>query len=107
MFPWLPDLEILGEIGRGSFYVIYQARDLRLNCTVALKSYRLDTRLPEQAQQFLMREAEILATVRHPHIVRFFMAFEYEGRLFLQMEYLEGGLRKRQKDGPIPAGEAA
>ncbi len=61
--------EIAGELGRGGMGVVYEARDLRLGRTVALKALRDDLRAtPERIQRFI-EEAQIAGQLQHPGIV--------------------------------------
>jgi hypothetical protein len=60
--------QILAELGRGGMGEVYQARDTKLNRTVALKvlpsSFAND---PDRLAKF-KREAQILASLNHPNI---------------------------------------
>ncbi|MBI2933285.1 MAG: serine/threonine protein kinase [Planctomycetes bacterium] len=76
--------EIEAEIGRGATGIVYRARDLRLNRTVALKLLA-----GHDAQRF-RREAAAIARLRHPHIVAVHEADEADGRQYVAMDLLEG-----------------
>jgi predicted Ser/Thr protein kinase len=82
--------EILEEIGRGGFAVVYRARDTELDREVALKVlHPYWTNDPGFAARF-RREARAAARLRHPHIVTVYEAGEAEGQLYIAMEYLPG-----------------
>src|SRR5262245_11350462 len=97
-------------LGEGSFGVVYLARDDDLQRAVALKvpTARLMAR-PGAADAFL-REARIVAALRHEHIVRVFDFGRTDGGgCYIVSEYVAGGsladlLRGRR---PSPAEAAA
>ena len=79
--------EILGEIDRGGFAVVYKARDTGLDRIVALKVlHPYWTADPDFAARF-RREARAAARLRHPNVVT---VYEAEGQLYIAMEYLPG-----------------
>src|SRR5262249_28074823 len=96
------------ELGRGGMGVVYQARQLSLNRTVALKMIKqADLANAEERLRFL-REAEALAKLEHPNIVRVYEVGEWEGKPFFSMEYVAGGsLDRRLKNCPLAEREAA
>ncbi|AMV29503.1 Serine/threonine-protein kinase PrkC [Gemmata sp. SH-PL17] len=65
--PVIPGYEILGELGRGGMGVVYKARDLLLNRTVAVKTFASAPRADGCAR--FAREAEAIARLDHPNIV--------------------------------------
>ncbi len=83
------DCEIVEEVGRGSSGIVYKARDLRTGRDVALRVIA-DTLFPEQMAA-LVRTAEAVARLNHPHIATLYRFGEHEGRPFLVLEYVEGG----------------
>jgi serine/threonine protein kinase len=82
--------ELIEEIGRGGFAVVYKALDPDLERWVALKV--LAPHLcwePTFVEQF-RREAKAVAKLNHPHIVQIYEIGEARGQLYLVMEYLPG-----------------
>jgi myosin-5 len=66
----LADFPKIRDIGRGSFGVVYCARDLRNGCEVAVKV--IDNDFTEEWDRIAFtREAEILAGVDHPTLLGF------------------------------------
>jgi hypothetical protein len=83
--------------------VVYLARDTTLDRPVALKA--LSPRFASDPVQRLRleREACAAASLTHPSIATVFALEEFEGRLFLCSEYLEGTtLRDELAHGPLP-----
>jgi formylglycine-generating enzyme required for sulfatase activity len=82
--------EILEEIGRGGFAVVYRARDTELERGVALKVlHPYWTEEADFAARF-GREARAAARLRHPHVVTVYDAGDAGGQLYIAMEYLPG-----------------
>jgi Tol biopolymer transport system component len=79
-------LQILERIGRGSFGDVYRAWDSKLDREVAVKLLHT-TRAEAEAA---LREARLLARVRHQNVVTVHDADEIDGRFGLWMELLEG-----------------
>src|SRR5262245_31767286 len=80
--------DILGLIGRGGMGLVYKARHRRLDRLVALKCLRADT--APDLERF-QAEAQAVAHLSHPNIVQIFEVGEWQGRLFLTLEFLGGG----------------
>jgi len=96
--------EIIKEIGRGGFAVVYKARDTALDRVVALKVlHPYWTADPGFAARF-QREARTAARLRHPGIVTIHEADEAEGQLYIAMEYLPGRTLQAllEEEGALP-----
>jgi WD40 repeat protein/tRNA A-37 threonylcarbamoyl transferase component Bud32 len=102
------DYEILEEVGRGGMGVVYKARQVRLNRTVALKVLR-DGELATLAEvERFHQEALALAQLQHPNIVQVFDVGKHKGLSFFSLEYCPGGSLEQKLGGtPLPPGEAA
>ena len=83
---------IVGVIGAGGMGTVYQARDTRLDRTVAIKvsEARFSARFE--------REARAVAALNHPHICTLYDV----GPNYLVMEYIDGSPLK----GPLPLDQA-
>lgn len=87
----LPDYEVISELGRGAMGVVYKARQAGLNRVVALKMI-LGGGLagPREISRF-MTEAEAVAAIDHPNIVKIFHVGSYADRPFFSLEFVGGG----------------
>src|SRR5262247_845374 len=99
--------EITATLGAGGMGEVYRARDTRLKRDVALKilpeSFATD---PDRLARF-QREAEVLASLNHPHIAGIYGIEESDGTRALVMELVEGeDLSQRISRGAIPLDEA-
>ncbi|MDG5805655.1 serine/threonine-protein kinase [Streptomyces ossamyceticus] len=91
------------EIGRGGMAVVYQARDLRLDRTVALKLLAPELARNDTFRRRFTHESRVAAAIDHPHIVPVFEAGETEGVLYIAMRYVAGrDLRNLlDREGPL------
>ena len=85
---------IVSPLGQGGMGAVYHAWDTRLNVSVALKEMTpqpgLDPQALAQLRQQFQREAEVLARLNHPHLVRVTDFFEEWGNTYLVMDFVEG-----------------
>jgi tetratricopeptide (TPR) repeat protein len=89
--PEVPGCDRIVEIRRGGQGVIYRARQISTNRTVAIKVLS-GGHFASHASRFrFQREIEFVARLRHPHIVRVYESgVTPEGFLYFVMEYVEG-----------------
>lgn len=76
--------------GRGGMGVVYRATDLRLRRTVALKLIAPELSEDPSFRTRFERESRTAAAIRHPNVITIFHAGEYDGLLYITMEYIEG-----------------
>ncbi|MEU6376019.1 serine/threonine-protein kinase [Streptomyces sp. NPDC046909] len=96
------------EIGRGGMAVVYRARDLRLERTVALKLLAPELARNDTFRRRFTHESRAAAAIDHPHIVPVFEAGETDGVLYIAMRYVEGSDLRHLLDrkGPLAPGTA-
>lgn len=104
----VPGYEIEGTLGRGGMGVVYKATQVGLNRVVALKMLIAGQYADPSLRARFLLEAESVAALEHPHIIRVFAFGESGGHPYLAMEFVPGGtLSERiRKGGPLPAKEA-
>ncbi|GEJ55466.1 hypothetical protein AMYX_02070 [Anaeromyxobacter diazotrophicus] len=98
--------ELVRELGRGGFGVVYEARDRELGRAVAFKAI-CTSGSPEVREGRLLQEAEAAARLSHPNIVTLHDVGRTEHGPYLILELLHGrSLAARLAHGRLSVGEA-
>lgn len=106
--PQVPGYEVEAVLGRGGMGVVYRARHLKLNRTVALKTLLAGPYAGPAERERFQREAEAAAGLCHANIVQIYEVGDHEGRPYFTMELVDGGSLAQQLAGvPQPAHQAA
>jgi predicted Ser/Thr protein kinase len=89
------------RIGEGSFGSVYRAWDSQLEREIAIK-------ILKDRDADLLREAQMLAKLDHPNVVRVLEVAEHDGRMGLCMEFVQGETleARLQSQGTLNADEA-
>src|SRR5262245_6045224 len=100
--------EVLAPLGTGGMGEVYRARDTKLTRDVAIKVLLTGVANdPDRLARF-SREAQVLASLNHPHIAQIYGLEVTRHCHALVMELVEGPtLAERIAKGPIPADEAS
>lgn len=114
--------KIIRMLGQGGFGITYLGIQMGLNRMVAIKEFFMtehcnrdentsyvglgsstNHRMLECFRHKFVKEAQIIATLDHPHIIRIYDIFEENGTAYYVMEYLSGGdlYGRIPKDGMI------
>ena len=97
--------QVIESLGRGGMAEVYKVWDSQRGVHLAMKVLREDLAEDRVFLRRFQREAENLARLQHPNIVRFY-GLEQEAHLaFILMEYIEGATLRRQifdAGGPLP-----
>ncbi len=103
--------EIVRELGRGGFGIVYLADDPQLGRAVALKVQRPEAILSAELRRRFLREAKTAAVLAHPHIVSVYDAEITGVQCWIASEYCRGPTLKRwlstRTEGVDPRAAAA
>ena len=81
--------ELIEELGRGGMGVVYRARDHALKRDLAVKLLGGEWLNDLLMLQRFVREAQILASINHPHVISIYAVGEHLGSPYFAMELLE------------------
>ena len=99
--------EVAAQIGEGGMGQVFRATDTKLKRQVAIKILPPALAADHDRLARFQREAEVLASLNHPHIAGIYGLEESDGVSALVMELIEGeDLAQRIARGPIPIDEA-
>ena len=101
--------EIERELGRGGMAVVYLARDPLTKRQVAIKVLPRQFTFDPQFRARFQREAEIVATLEHPHIVPIYDFGEEDDQPFIVMRFMTGGslADRLRRDGALSFAEVS
>jgi serine/threonine-protein kinase len=86
----IPGYKILGKLGAGAMAIVYKARQLSLNRTVAIKILpKRFSENPEYVERFY-KEGQAAGKLNHQNIVQAIDVGEAGGYHYFVMEYVEG-----------------
>lgn len=86
----LDEYRLEALLGQGGMARVYRALDVRLKRWVAIKVIDTPFRTDADYIKRFEREAQAIAQLEHPHIVRLYRYGEANGLLYMAMQYLEG-----------------
>jgi serine/threonine protein kinase len=94
--------EIIARIGQGGMATVYKAYHPQLDRFVAIKMMQQTFVIETNFRTRFEREAKIVGSLEHPHILPVYDFAEYEGQPYLVMKLIEGSsLRSVLTDGPL------
>lgn len=105
--------ELLVGVGKGGMASVWVARDVtgKQPGLVAVKVIRGELASEPKARTMFLVEGAVVAAIRHKHVVRVYEVSQYEGVLYMVMEWVEGAalhalISEANKRRPIPAEHA-
>jgi serine/threonine-protein kinase len=96
---------VIRRIGQGGMGQVYEVEHARLSNRYALKLLGHEASTDPEFLQRFRREAQIVSSLRHPHIVQVVDFDESpDGRPYLVMELIEGEdlAARLEREGPLP-----
>lgn len=97
---------VVRPLGTGGMGEVYLVRHPRLPRMDALKVLPISVSADDEFRARFNREADLAATLWHPHIVGVHDRGEFEGRLWISMDYVEGNDAARLSREKYPGGMA-
>jgi p70 ribosomal S6 kinase len=87
----LDDFEVLKLVGQGAFGKVYQVRQKGTSEIYAMKVMRKDKILEKNHAEYMKAERDILTKVDHPFVVQLRYSFQTKYRLYLVLDFINGG----------------
>ncbi len=99
---------IAARVARGGMASVYEATDLRLDRTVAIKVMHPGLGDDEEFAARFVREARAAARLSHPNVVAVYDQGQEDGTVFLAMELVSGHTLRDviRKESPMPPSRA-
>ena len=95
----VPGYDMVRVLGRGGMGCVMLARHQQTGETVAIKTLLPEVAVSDQALRRFMREIDVAAALKHPHIVRFIDRGTNKGVVYLVTEFVEGADAAKLADG--------
>ncbi len=99
----IPGYQIQRKIGQGGMATVYLAIQESLDRPVVLKILDAERIESEQWTERFLIEGRLVASLRHPNIITIYDIGLADERLYISMEYIEGGDLKKRMKTPILA----
>ncbi|GIK40833.1 MAG: hypothetical protein BroJett011_46660 [Chloroflexota bacterium] len=87
---YLDEYQLISLLGRGGMAAVYRGLDVRLKRYAAIKVIDAPLRADPDFTLRFEREAQAIAQLEHPHIVRLYRYGESNSLLYMAMQYIEG-----------------
>ncbi|XP_074311933.1 serine/threonine-protein kinase AtPK2/AtPK19-like [Silene latifolia] len=87
----LEDFEIMKLVGEGAFGKVYQVRKRVTSEIYAMKVMRKDKIMAKNHAEYMKAERDILTKIGHPFIIQLRYSFQTKYRLYLVLDFINGG----------------
>ncbi|KAJ6921223.1 hypothetical protein NC652_015204 [Populus alba x Populus x berolinensis] len=87
----IEDFEVLKVVGQGAFGKVYQVRKKGTPEIYAMKVMRKDRIVEKNHVDYMRGERDILTKIAHPFIVQLKYSFQTKYRLYLVLDFINGG----------------
>ncbi|CAA2995846.1 serine threonine- kinase 2 19-like [Olea europaea subsp. europaea] len=87
----LEDFEVFKVVGQGAFGKVYQVRKKGTSEIYAMKVMRKDKIMEKNHAEYMKAERDILTEIDHPFIVQLRYSFQTKYRLYLVLDFINGG----------------
>ncbi|XP_010553159.1 PREDICTED: serine/threonine-protein kinase AtPK1/AtPK6-like isoform X2 [Tarenaya hassleriana] len=90
-FLGIEDFDVLSVVGKGAFGKVYQVRKKGTSEIYAMKVMRKDKIMEKNHAEYMKAERDILTKIAHPFIVQLKYSFQTKYRLYLVLDFINGG----------------
>lgn len=87
----LEDFDVMKVVGQGAFGRVYQVRKKGTSEIYAMKVMRKDKIMEKNHAEYMKAERDILTKIDHPFIVQLRYSFQTKYRLYLVLDFVNGG----------------
>ncbi|WVZ07566.1 hypothetical protein V8G54_020912 [Vigna mungo] len=87
----IEDFEILKVVGQGAFAKVYQVRKKGTLEIYAMKVMRKDKIMEKNHTEYMKAERDIWTKIEHPFVVQLRYSFQTKYRLYLVLDFVNGG----------------
>jgi len=86
----VPGYDMVKVLGRGGMGCVMLSREQKSGRTVAIKTLLPDVAVSDKAMRRFLREIDVGAALKHPHIVEFLDRGTHNGVVYLITEFIDG-----------------
>ncbi|XP_057513413.1 serine/threonine-protein kinase AtPK2/AtPK19-like [Actinidia eriantha] len=87
----LEDFEVMKLVGQGAFGKVFQVRKRGTSEIFAMKVMRKDKITEKNHAEYMKAERDILTKIQHPFVVQLRYSFQTKYRLYLVLDFVNGG----------------